>query len=74
MGKRLHLVFGQFGLELWFPWQGIAPIGYNGENLVSNRLVNMNETRLTRNVFDYDYSMAGGKNSDMLRVTVLPCH
>ena len=27
-----------------------------------NRLVNMNETRLTRKVFDYDYSMAGGKN------------
>ena len=26
-----------------------------------NRLVNMNETRLTRKVFDYDYSMAGGK-------------
>ena len=27
-----------------------------------NRLVNRNETRLTRKFFDYDYSMAGGKN------------
>ena len=27
-----------------------------------NRLVNMNENRLTKKVFNYDYSMTGGKN------------
>ena len=27
VGERLHQVFGQIGLELWFPWQPIAPIG-----------------------------------------------
>ena len=26
VGERLHQVFGQIGLELWFPWQQIAPI------------------------------------------------
>ena len=26
---------GQIGSELWFPWQLIAPIGYNGQNLVT---------------------------------------
>ena len=31
----MHYVLGQIGLELWFPWQRIAPIGLNGENLVS---------------------------------------
>ena len=25
-GERLHSVLGQVGLELWFPWQQIAPI------------------------------------------------
>ena len=27
VGVRLHQVFGQIGLEHWFPWQRIAPIG-----------------------------------------------
>ena len=27
VGERLHYVLGQIGLELWFPWQRIAPIG-----------------------------------------------
>ena len=31
----LHKVLGKIGSELWFPWQEIAPIGYNGENLVT---------------------------------------
>ena len=35
MGDCLHKVLGQTGSELWFPWQQIAPIGYNGENLVT---------------------------------------
>ena len=35
VGERLHLVLGQIGSELWFPWQQKAPIGYNGENSVS---------------------------------------
>ena len=26
-GKRLNKVLVQIGLELWFPWQQIAPIG-----------------------------------------------
>ena len=26
-GERLHYVLGQIGLELWFAWQRLAPIG-----------------------------------------------
>ena len=26
VGERLHKVFGLIGLELWLPWQHIAPI------------------------------------------------
>ena len=35
MGERLHKVLGQILSELWFPWQQIGPIEFNGENLVS---------------------------------------
>ena len=27
MGERLHKILVQIGLELWFPWQQIVPIG-----------------------------------------------
>ena len=35
MGDCLYYVLGQIGLELWFPWQQIAPIGLYCENLVT---------------------------------------
>ena len=35
MGDWLHKVLGLIGSELWFPWQQIAPKGYNRENLVT---------------------------------------
>ena len=31
MGVGLHKALGQVGLELWFPWQQIAPIGLQWE-------------------------------------------
>ena len=35
VGKRWHKVLGQVGSEIWFPWQQLAPIGYNGKNVVN---------------------------------------
>ena len=35
MGERLHMVLGQIGSKLWFPWQQKPPLTYNGENNVS---------------------------------------
>ena len=36
VGKRLHKVLGQVGSELWFPWQQIAPMGLQWENVVNS--------------------------------------
>ena len=31
----MHKVLGQIGSKLWFPWQQIAPLTYNGKKNVS---------------------------------------
>ena len=36
-GERLHKVFGQIRLELWLPWQHIAPIDLTWEKLCHHR-------------------------------------